>query len=158
MVNPPARYEPDFPLPAMAYVPGITPRRGTSLEGESPARLFRLGADLFNHGFYWESHEAWEAVWHAEGRAGDRAILIRGLIHLAACGVKARQGSLHGTMAHAKKSWMLLKQVREDHGLASRRELEEQAGKVAETANRFLCLRQENVVIVFDFRIELSRG
>ncbi len=28
------------------------------------------GVDLFNHGYYWESHEEWESLWHAAGRRG----------------------------------------------------------------------------------------
>ncbi|TGQ49534.1 DUF309 domain-containing protein, partial [Mesorhizobium sp. M1C.F.Ca.ET.210.01.1.1] len=27
--------------------------------------MFRWGIDLFNHGYYWEAHEAWEPLWHA---------------------------------------------------------------------------------------------
>ncbi len=32
---------------------------------DSPAYL--RGIDLFNAGYYWEAHEAWEPLWHALG-------------------------------------------------------------------------------------------
>ena len=53
---------------------------------------------MFNHGFYWEAHEAWEALWQAIERKGRRAKLLKGLIKLAACGVKARQASNSGVI------------------------------------------------------------
>ncbi|GAA4437520.1 DUF309 domain-containing protein [Bremerella cremea] len=158
MVNRIARYEPDFPLPEYAYVPGINTRPTTSLEGESPARLLRVGVDLFHHGFYWEAHEAWEACWIAAGRRGAKGDLLRGLIHLAASGVKARQGSQHGVQTHAEKTCLAWSELSEDLDLASLSELTEQVRKVCQTPKRFLCDSQENVVVVFDIRIELARG
>lgn len=152
------RYEPELPLPSYAYVPGLFPRSETSFEGSVAEQSFRYGVDLFNHGFYWEAHEAWESAWIDYGRAGEQARLLKGLIHVAACGVKARQHSLHGVEAHAVKAISLLEVAREDLGIASLRSLTEQLGKVRETPNRFLSESRENVVIVFGFRIELSRG
>lgn len=153
-----ARYEPTLALPAHAYVPGLFPRPESVFSGSSAEQSLRYGVDLFNHGFYWEAHEAWESAWIAQGRAGEQADLLKGLIHLAACGVKARQGSRHGVEVHAGKAIMLLKNVREDLGIASLRLLTERVKKVRQTPSRFLTNSQENVVIVFDFLIELSRG
>jgi uncharacterized protein len=50
------------------------------------------GFELFNEGYYWEAHEQWEAVWIAVGRSGVAGSLLKGLIKLAAAGVKIRQG------------------------------------------------------------------
>lgn len=158
MAGAPLRYEPDLPLPSYAYVPGLFLRPKTPFEGSTAERSFLYGVDLFNHGFYWEAHEAWESAWIAHGRAGEQAQLVQGLIHLAACGVKARQHSLHGVEAHAVKAISLLEGAQEDLGIASLRSLTEQLEKVRKTPSRFLSESQENVVIVFDFRIELSRG
>ena len=58
--------------------------------------LFRRGVELFNAGYYWEAHEAWEALWHAAGRRGPTADLLKGLIKLAAAGVKVRERQEHG--------------------------------------------------------------
>lgn len=153
-----ARYEPSLPLPTRAYVPSLFPRPEASFEGSTPQQSIRYGVDLFNHGFYWEAHEAWESAWIAHGRAGEQADLLKGLIHLAACGVKARQGSLHGVQVHAEKAIALLESVCEDLEVTSLRSLTECVKKVRETPSRFLSGSQENVVIVFDFPIELSRG
>jgi len=67
-----------------------------------------FGVDLFNHGFYWEAHEAWEALWHAAGRTGMVADFMKGLIKLAAAGVKAREGNPRGVRRHATRSAELL--------------------------------------------------
>jgi predicted metal-dependent hydrolase len=60
------------------------------------------GIDLYNHGFYWEAHEAWESVWHACGRTGPTADLLRALIRLAAAGFKVRAGRPNGRVRHAQ--------------------------------------------------------
>ncbi len=62
------------------------------------------GIDLFNQGYYWEAHEAWESLWHAFGRTGPQADFIKGLIKLAAAGVKAREGQAMGVQRHARRA------------------------------------------------------
>ena len=59
-----------------------------------PRWLYAL--DLFNGGWYWEAHEAWEAVWNALGRTTPEARFVQGLIHLAAAAVKVREGKPNG--------------------------------------------------------------
>ena len=113
------RYLPDVPLPPYAHVPGRTPHpvsdpRGHSF-GHAPERAaapdpddwrgcrdYLRGLDLFNHGFYWEAHEVWEQLWHACGRAGPTADFLKGLIKLAAAGVKVREGRPRGVVGHAR--------------------------------------------------------
>ncbi len=60
--------------------------------------------ELFDAGYYWEAHEAWESLWHAEGRRGATADLLKGLIKLAAAGVKVREGQEHGVCIHARRA------------------------------------------------------
>jgi hypothetical protein len=55
---------------------------------------FRFGVDLFNHGFPWEAHEAWEPLWFAAPRDRPERALLQGLIHAAAAAVKARSAAL----------------------------------------------------------------
>jgi len=55
---------------------------------------------LFNAGYYWEAHEAWEGVWIAAGRKGLLADYVKGLIKLAAAGVKVREASAIGAQRH----------------------------------------------------------
>lgn len=66
--------------------------------------LHHWAVDLFNHGYYWEAHEAWETLWHAFGRKGPQADFFKGLIKLAAVGVKAREGSQVGVERHARRA------------------------------------------------------
>ena len=66
---------------------------------------------MFNHGFYWEAHEAWEALWHAAGRRGATADFLKGLIKLAAAGVKAREGRAAGVRQHSQRAGELFRGV-----------------------------------------------
>jgi len=112
-------------MPPYGYVPGRAPHPVSDPAGHSygiaperpppldPARwhdspLYRFGIDLFNHGYYWEAHEAWEALWHAAGRRGPVADFLKALIQLAAAGVKVRQGQPEGTRTHTARARELL--------------------------------------------------
>lgn len=77
---------------------------------------FRYACRLFHQGYYWEAHEAWEGLWMAEGRRGPVADTLRGLIKLAAAGVKVRQGQRHGVVTHARRASEVLSLVRALHG------------------------------------------
>jgi hypothetical protein len=117
------------PLPPYSYVPGHAPHPVSDPRGHmhghvaeavppldssnwqvSPAYL--EGVDLFNHGFYWEAHETWESLWHAAGRAGPTGIWLKGLIKIAAAGVKAREGNPVGVERHARRSLALIGELR----------------------------------------------
>jgi hypothetical protein len=43
---------------------------------------FLEGAKLFNGGYFWEAHEAWEEVWR--GRDGDAKSFVQGFVEAAA--------------------------------------------------------------------------
>ena len=96
-------------FPTYAYLPGRRPHPTRDPEGHShgkpheiPARLapatwedcpdYLRGIALFNAGYYWEAHEAWEGLWIAAGREGPVGALLSGLIKLAAAALKVRQG------------------------------------------------------------------
>lgn len=96
-------------LPPYAYVPGRHPHPTRHPSGHSyglaevvPTALdpaawwdcapYVEGLALFDHGYYWEAHEAWEGPWSVATRGGAVAELLGGLIALAAAGVKVRQG------------------------------------------------------------------
>jgi predicted metal-dependent hydrolase len=49
---------------------------------------FLYGIDLFNHGYWWEAHEAFETVWHAAGRSSLCGKFIQGLIQLSGAQLK----------------------------------------------------------------------
>ena len=122
------RFVPDEPFPPYSYVTGMFPHPTRDSAGHSfgavPApcsmpdpnlwrecRPYLYGLDLFNHGYYWEAHEAWEGLWHACGRAGPAGNFIQGLIKLAAAGVKAREGRPEGVRTHARRAAELFGQV-----------------------------------------------
>lgn len=99
----PPRYT-SRPLPAAAYVPGVSaraerpvadaPRAAVDVDALATDDGFRYALDLFNHGFPWEAHEAWEPLWFAAPRDRGERALLQGLIHTAAAAVKARAGAL----------------------------------------------------------------
>lgn len=112
--------------PAFTYVPGRTPHPESDPAGvrfgqpRAPARplaphawtenaRYCQGLALFNRGYYWEAHEAWEGLWLAAGRRGPVADFLKGLIHLAAAGVKVRQGLPAGVVDHADRALALLR-------------------------------------------------
>ncbi|MEI6506218.1 MAG: DUF309 domain-containing protein [Planctomycetota bacterium] len=64
--------------------------------------------DLFNGGWYWEAHEAWEGFWNALGRTTPEARFVQGLIHLAAAAVKVREGKPNGVARHTQRARELL--------------------------------------------------
>lgn len=123
------RLVPEIPFPRYTYVPGGNvphPRRDRTghsfgLEhrpGSAPdpshwqsSRDYLYGLDLFNHGYYWEAHEVWEALWLACGRQGISADFLKALIKLAAAGVKLREGISEGARSHAHRAYKLLDSI-----------------------------------------------
>lgn len=105
----------DRPFPPYAFVPGEHPHptrdpRGhsycaqgdeapvPSIEPEdwSDSADYLYGADLYNAGFLWEAHEAWEGLWHVSKHNSDQAQFIQGLIQCAAGCLKIRMGQPRG--------------------------------------------------------------
>lgn len=134
LVLPPYSYVPGHDLPhpvndpaghlaalnALAPEPPLSPAWLATLPTESSARRRALAAELatnarwihalnlFNGGWYWESHESWEAFWHALGRTTPEAQFVQGLIHLAAACVKVREGKPNGVARHTTRARELL--------------------------------------------------
>ncbi|KUM25619.1 hypothetical protein AU467_25775 [Mesorhizobium loti] len=73
--------------------------------------MFRWGIDLFNHGYYWEAHEAWEPLWHAAKQSIQHRLFFKALILLAASGVKIRQGKRRAAARHAERAAALFRRV-----------------------------------------------
>lgn len=73
--------------------------------------VFLWGLDLFNHGYYWEAHEAWEGLWQVADRRGQPRIFFKGLILLSAAGVKIREGKHAAAVRHAGRAAALLRQL-----------------------------------------------
>ncbi len=111
--HPPAEKTPhrytDRPFPSYRFVPGKAPHPTRDPDGHSynkpPVQLasfdpedwyaceeYLYGIDLFNHGYWWEAHEALEAVWAAAGRRTQTGLFIQGLIQIAVAHLKRFQG------------------------------------------------------------------
>jgi predicted metal-dependent hydrolase len=173
-MSPPC-FVPDAELPPYTFVPGRTPHPirdpvghlyGKPVESPPPvdperwhdSRTYLLGVDLFNHGYYWEAHEVWEGLWRAAGRSGRTADFLKGLIKLAAAGVKVRQGQPRGVASHADGAAELFQDVARQLGgedacylglrlrdlLAFAGQIERQAATVREDED-------EGVKVVFPF-------
>ena len=128
--------EPDEPLPPYAFVPGgpwphpksapqghsahrsREPEAAAAIVGDDWPRSaeYLRGVVLFNAGYYWEAHECWEALWHAHGRRGPTADLLKALIKVAAAGVKVRERQRHGVVVHAARGALLFASARDQGG------------------------------------------
>jgi len=99
------RYAPDRSFPGYAYLPGRDPHPRRDPRGHSrgerslkaaylaPSRWrdneeYLFGVDLYNHGYLWEAHEAWENLWHLAKHDPDQASFLQGLIQCAAASLK----------------------------------------------------------------------
>jgi hypothetical protein len=97
------------PFPRYRYVPGKMPHPTRDPDGHSYGREppairnfdperwqdceeYLYGIDLFNHGYWWEAHEALEAVWVAAGRHTTTGLFLQGLIQVSAGLLKHYQG------------------------------------------------------------------
>lgn len=172
----PPRLAPEMALPPYTFVPGRTPHPlrdpaghlfGKPSELPPPleptrwqeSRAYLHGIDLFNHGYYWEAHEVWEGLWRAAGRAGPTADFLKGLIKLAAAGVKVRQGQPRGVASHAAGAAEHFRAIADEQGEDScylglrLRDLLAFAGRIEQQASVVRTDEAEGVKIVFDYQL-----
>lgn len=124
MSLPPYSYVPGGPWPHpisspqghLAGVPHVKPPPIDDEAGGTGSPTLVEGALLFNSGYYWEAHEVWEGLWHAQRRVGASADLLKALIKLAAAGVKVREGQPHGIETHARRAQLLIQSLRDAVG------------------------------------------
>lgn len=59
---------------------------------------YLYGVDLYNHSYWWEAHEAWEAVWNTAPKSSHSsyALFMQGLIQVAAALIKSHMRVLPG--------------------------------------------------------------
>jgi Domain of unknown function (DUF309) len=121
----PPRWLPQKSLPPYAYLPGKNPHPVRDPAGHSyhvepipvaaeaslSSDAFLWGLDLFNRGYYWEAHEAWEGLWQVADRDGPLRMLFKGLILLSATGVKIRERKNAAAARHAKRAAALFRQL-----------------------------------------------
>ncbi len=49
---------------------------------------YLYGCDLYNYGYWWEAHEAWEGLWQVTDKRGVQGRFLQCLIQVAACHMK----------------------------------------------------------------------
>ena len=114
MSDPIERYLPGRAFPPYAFLPGRDPHptrdpRGHSYtEGEEPEahhlpasewrenQEYLFGCDLYNSGYLWEAHEAWESIWHPSKHDEVQADFLQGLIQCSAASLKIPMGQPEG--------------------------------------------------------------
>jgi predicted metal-dependent hydrolase len=58
------------------------------------------GIDLFNHGYWWEAHDALEIVWLAAGQKTTQCgLFVQGLIQLSGAQLKRYIGETQGALS-----------------------------------------------------------
>jgi predicted metal-dependent hydrolase len=142
------RWLPQKSLLPYAYLPGKSPHPVRDPTGHShhvepipvavaaslSSDAFLWGLDLFNHGYYWEAHEAWEGLWQVADRDGPLRMLFKGLILLSAAGVKIRERKNAAAQRHAKRAAALLRQLAKVPNRAFERALGMSPAALAECA------------------------
>jgi hypothetical protein len=124
----PVRYAPERSFPSYAYLPGRDPHptrdpRGHS-HGHAPEIFshvppagwrendeYLFGVDLYNHGFLWEAHEAWENLWHLAKADADQAGFLQGLIQCSAASLKVPMEQPNGLAKLAEIGTARLEEV-----------------------------------------------
>jgi uncharacterized protein len=116
------------PLPHYRFIPGETPHPRRHEQGHSfgqpepkvagfeaqhwrNSQDYKFALDLFNFGFWWESHELFEAFWHASGRRTTEGRFFQGLIQLAAAHLKRRMGNTAAAIRLFERACASLRQA-----------------------------------------------
>jgi uncharacterized protein len=109
-----------IPFPSYRHVPGVTPHPHTHVEGHRYGKpeqahppwnpqewrtleQYLYGIDLYNHGYFWESHEALEGLWRAAGRGSLQGRFIQGLIQIPAANLHRHMGREQNSLRQAEK-------------------------------------------------------
>ncbi|GAB5471229.1 MAG: hypothetical protein Kilf2KO_42590 [Rhodospirillales bacterium] len=99
----------DETLPPYRFIPGLTPHPQADPRGYAygvaaavvaplPPEAWRnsanylQGCDLYNRGYWWEAHEAWEALWQVTRARPDQHRFLQGLIQSANAHLKLALG------------------------------------------------------------------
>ena len=72
---------------------------------------YLFGVDLYNAGFLWEAHEAWEGLWHSAKHDALQAEHLQGLIQCTAAALKVRMEQPRGLAALSKLGTERLERV-----------------------------------------------
>jgi predicted metal-dependent hydrolase len=126
------RFIPAWPFPSYIFIPGENahPKKsGGHMEGlgdpvatpidaghPEANEFLRFSLDLYNHGYFWESHVYFEAIWNAHGRQGSVADFMKGMIKLGAAGVKIKINQQASAVDHFLRAKELFASVMASEG------------------------------------------
>ncbi|QDT37195.1 DUF309 domain-containing protein [Stratiformator vulcanicus] len=79
-------------------------------------RAYLLAIDLFNYGYYWESHDGWDRLCRVSGADTEVGKFLKGLVKMAAAGMKVREQSIHGVRRHAASAGEVFADVAAEAG------------------------------------------
>ena len=122
------RYCPDRPFPPYRFVPGFNPHPTGQQEGHSyglPKKEraylapdywqenenYLFGVDLYHQGFFWESHEVWEELWHLADKSGIEGQFLQGLIQNSAAQLKLHLKNQAGASHLSREAYRRLSHV-----------------------------------------------
>lgn len=132
--NEPSPFDPAWPrwsrarFPPYRFVPGRSPhprrdRGGHGYGAPEPraiavdpaawatCELWLFGVDLYSHAYFWEAHEAFEALWNGAGRSGAQALFFQGLIQIAASELKRFMGAESSARALGERGLSRLREA-----------------------------------------------
>lgn len=121
------------PFPPYRFLPGLNPHPYESPQGHSYGKpeppvvplisenwskneAYLYGIDLYNHHYWWESHEAWEGLWKADSDETTRDFL-QGLIKISAAFMKWQSKTPRGVKVHYASAMKHLKKVSTKHSV-----------------------------------------
>lgn len=102
---PPYRFVPGrFPHPTAHpdghsyHPPGSPPPAVTFVDEHhwQESEDYFYGADLYNYGYWWEAHEAWEGLWQLTDKKACQGRFLQGMIQVSACHLKRYLGQPRG--------------------------------------------------------------
>lgn len=123
----PPRQCPQRALPDAPHVPGKGPRPADPGAATDPdawdgrAETLRVagdygwGIDLYNHGYYWEAHEAWEQLWKLAPADSTQRHFLQALIQFSAAALKARMGQTAACQRLANRALVHMEPVVQTH-------------------------------------------
>ena len=68
------------------------------------SEFLRYSLDLYNYGYFWESHVYFESLWNAHQRVGPVADFLKGMIKLGAAGVKFNISQKEAAIGHLNRA------------------------------------------------------
>ncbi|MFN8672270.1 MAG: DUF309 domain-containing protein [Candidatus Sericytochromatia bacterium] len=171
------RYLVDKNFPPYAFLPAYNPHPKADPKGHSYNKIekkvypmnpynpldsenYLFGIDLFNHGYYWESHEEWEGLWNAHNKEGTTADFLKALIKISAASVKLRLQHFSGAKTHANTAKKMFEEIKdftnEDiYAGLSLDFLISFCSNIYENTEKFKVNPEKNVEIIFSEFLEL---